>query len=338
MKPLRKSYRLLAVALSLSILATSTGCDNSALKERIADFQESVGLVNSSVGLYFTEMNQFERDLYLQDVLLHPTMKVSSRGTNGTPTKPPTFGLFGPFSEDSIRARMDAITLLGRYGKRMAELAGSDAPERFNSAAQELGTNLAGLQNTFWSLANAGDPTARNFATPIGSIVGAIGKMILEEKRDKKLRIAINQAAPAVRTVINLLEADLSTVIVPQRLSGNALALQRLVVFYNCAVASASMGQGLCSAPPPSLSPAERRDLLNKISDATRRYELFKTSNPAEAMGSMRDAHEALVQYAENRNPQNLAALVVALDSLRASAKQVSDAVIQIRNLRRGDS
>jgi hypothetical protein len=336
MKPL--GYRLLAFTLSLSFLCTNAACDNGVLKERIADFQESVGLVSSSVGTYFAEMNQFERELYLQDVLLHPTMKVSSHGTNATQTKPATTGLFGPFSEDSIRARMDAISLLGRYGKRLAELAGSDAPERFNSAAQELGANLFSLQNTFRSLANAGDPTAHNFASPIGSIVGAIGKMILEEKRDKKLKIAINQAAPAVRTVLNLIESDLNTVVVPQRLSGNALALQRLVVFYNCAVDPASMAANMCPAPPPKLSLGERRDLLSKISDATQRYQLFKTSNPAEAISAMREAHEALVEYAENRNPQNLAALVAALDSFRSSAKQIADGVIQIRNLRKGES
>jgi hypothetical protein len=338
MKPLQRVYRIIAFALALSFLSTSIACDNTALKERISDFQESVGLVSTSVGSYFAEMNQFERELYLQDVLLHPTKKVSSRGTKATPQKPATAGLFGPFSDDSIRARMDAISLLGRYGKRLAELAGSDAPERFNSAAQELGTNLFSLRNTFMTLANAGDPTARDFATPIGSIVGAIGKMIIEEKRDKKLRIAINQAAPAVRTVINLLESDLNTVIVPQRLSGNSLALSRLVIFYNCAVAPATMPVGQCGAPPPVLSLAERRDFLNRIGDATRRYELFKTSNPAEAISTMRDAHEALVKYAENRSPQNLAALVAALDSFRGSAQQISDAVIQIRNLRRGES
>jgi hypothetical protein len=338
MNPLRQGYRLIALVLCVSFLFTNTACDNSALKERISDFQESVGLVSTSVGSYFAEMNQFERELYLQDVYLHPTRKVSSRGTKATATKPATSGLFGPFSDDSIRARMDAISLLGRYGKRLAELAGSNAPERFNSAAQELGTNLYGLQSTFNNLANGGDPTAHNFTGPIGAIIGAVGKMILEEKRDKKLRIAINEAAPAVRKVINLIENDLNTVVVPQRLSGNSIALSRLVIFYNCAVASGTMPAGQCPNPPPVLTLDQRRDFLNRIGEATRRYELFKTSNPAEAISTMRDAHEALVKYAENRSPQNLAALIAALDSFRGSAQQVADAVVQIRNLRRGES
>src|ERR1051325_536498 len=187
----KSKFRILTALLLASLAVTSTACDNTEFKQRIADFQQSVGLASSSIGTYFTEMNQFERELYLQDILLHPTKTVRPRSTTDPRTRVVRPGLFGPFNEDSIKARMDAITLLGRYGQRLAELAGTDAPERFDSAAQALGTNLFNLQNTFQSLADVGDPSARDFVTPIGRIVGAIGKMIVERKRDQKLRVAI---------------------------------------------------------------------------------------------------------------------------------------------------
>jgi len=328
-----KRSRILAVTLSLILLLTCVGCDNGEFKKRIADFQQSVGLVSNSVGTYFAEMNQFERDLYLQDVLLKPPRTVVSRNL-GAPEKPALFRV--TFNEESIRARVDAITLLGRYGQRLAELAGTDAPERFNSAAQELGTNLFNLGTTFNKLAGNGDPTAGNFEGPIGTIVGAIGKMILESKRDNKLRIAINEAAPAVRTVIKQLEEDLSGVVFQQRLTGYSQAVNGLIVFYNCSVDPA-FEAGLCPKPAPTLSLEQRRDLLNKINDAANRYELFKANNPVESITSLRDAHEALVKYANDRSPKNLAALVAALDSFRSSAEQVAGAVIKLRDLKRGE-
>jgi hypothetical protein len=324
---------MIATLLLLPLMLSSVACDNSQFKERIADFQESVGLVSGAVGTYYAEMNQFERELYLQDVLLHPTKIVSARGT------PPT--LFGPFNEDSIKARMDAITLLGKYGQRLALLAGTDAPERFASASQELGTNLFNLQSTFRSLDRSGDPTASNFLTPIGTIVGVIGKMILEAKRDKKLRLAIDEAAPAVRTVIDLIENDLNNVIVPARLTGHIKTLQDLVEYYNCldrTGTSSTPASSVCPTPPVKASLTERRDLLSRINQSARQYELFKTANPGEAVSSMREAHEALVKYAADRNPKNLAALVSTLDAFRSRAQQIANAVLQIRNLNRGVS
>ena len=331
----RKIQSFIVLLLVVAVTVASTACNNDEFKQRISEFQQSVGLASSSIGTYFTEMNQFERDLYLQDVYLHPPKLVRPRWTKDPTSGEVKEGLFGPFSEDSIKARTDAITLLGRYGQRLAELAGTDAPERFNSAAQALGTNLFNLQNTFQKLAGAGDPTAPNFITPIGTIVGAIGKIILENQRDQKLRIAVAEGAPAVRIVINQLASDLNDVVVPQRLSGNSQSLQQLIVFYNCAVDAASMPAGMCSSPLPTLNLEQRSQMLTSISDAARRYELFKTNNPAEVLNKLGDAHEALVAYAQNRTPKNLTALVASLESFRASAQQVADAVIQIRNLRR---
>jgi hypothetical protein len=329
-------FRNVVVAILLSLSLGATACNNDEFKARIGDFQQSVGLASSSIGTYFTEMNQFERDLYLQDVYLHPTKTVRPRWTQDRRTTEVKPGLSGPFNEDSIKARMDAITLLGRYGQRLAELAATNAPERFDTAAQALGGNLFNLQGTFETLATSGDPSARDFVSPIGVIVGAIGRMILEHKRDEKLRIAIVQAAPAVRIVINQLESDLNDIVVPQRLSGNSQSLQQLIVFYNCAADPASMPRGMCPSTPITLSLDQRRDVLNRINDAARRYELFKTNNPAEVIGKLRETHEALLAYAKNRSPGNLTALVASLDSFRASAQQIADAVVQIRNLKRG--
>jgi len=326
-------FRSVAILLLVVFALSNTACDNTELKSGISDFQQSVSLASSSVGTYFTEMNQFERDLYLQDVLLNPQAKVRPRWTTHPVTMVTTPGLFGPFHEESIKARIDAITLLGRYGERLAALAGTDSPERFNSAAQTLSTNFFNLQTTFQSLAGS-DPSVRDFISPVGQIAGAIGKMILEKKRDQKLRIAIAEATPAVRAVINKLEEDLEVVIVAQRLTGNAQSLTHLVESYNCSVDPAFSTR--CPKPPRSLSLEQRRDLLNKINEAAHRYELFKANNPAEVISKLRDAHEALVEYAEDRSPQNLTALIASLDSFRSSAQQVADAIIQIRNLKRG--
>src|SRR5262249_35371583 len=179
---IKSKGRIPAVLLLFTLMLGFVACDNGEFKERIADFQQSVGLASSSIGTYFTEMNQFERELYLQDVYLHPGKTVQPKWRTDPASQAVKPGLFGPFNDDSIKARTDAITLLGRYGQRLTELAGTDAPERFNSAAQALGNNLFNLQSTFQQLSGNGDPSAKDFVSPIGKIIGAIGKMIIEKK------------------------------------------------------------------------------------------------------------------------------------------------------------
>ena len=83
-------------------------------------------------------------------------------------------------SRASIKARLDALRLVSVYARRLADLAGSDAPTKFASNADVLGSTLTGLATTFEGLGGQNDSTAKVYVGPVASLVGLIGKVILE--------------------------------------------------------------------------------------------------------------------------------------------------------------
>lgn len=303
--------KLLLLLICLT-MGTSSGCDSS-FKEQIKDFQESVELTSAAVRVYYTEINEFERELYLQERALDPSQEVLVTDGQGNPT--PLIG--GPFPAESIKARTDALLLLGVYGRRLGELAGSDAPGRFAKGAKALGDNLDGLAGTFAGLS---DSTAKAYAGPIGTIVGIFGEMVLESKRDSALRRAVTEGAPAVRQILDLLEKDLTNVVSLQRRTGTRQAITLLAADYN--------------SQAGKLGLQERKQRLEEIRKAAQRYEVAVAFNPTELVTAMRTAHEALVEYVESgRQPKDLATLAAALETFRSRAEQVASAVALLRSI-----
>ena len=148
--------------------------------------------------------------------------------------------------------------MIGVYANRLADLASSDAPQRFNSAATLLGDNLTSLSSTFGTLSGAGDPTANKYIGPISKLVGAIGEMILENKRDQLITAGIQSAAPQVDDLLILIKNDLDKIFSLQASAGGNQRFATLASAYN-------------NEDRTKLSYEVRKQRLAEIKDAARR-------------------------------------------------------------------
>jgi hypothetical protein len=289
------------------------GCVTADFREPVGDFTTAMSQANGIIGGYFTGMNAYERDLYLQQALQNPQMEVVAVDAAGRRT-----GLMPTFSPAAVSARLNAVRLLSVYGERLAALAGADAPARFQAGSKVLGENLTSLAATFNALAGSGDSSAGSYIGPITTIVGVFGEMILEGQRETALRRAVQDGAPAVNAVLNQLERDLRAVVQPLQTTG---ALQRAsgsIAFYN--------------ANRRALSLEQRRTLLAQIGDEMAAYEVALATDPGEAVDGIRDAHAALVDYARSsRRPEDLNALIAAINTFNRRLEPLADAVQQLR-------
>lgn len=316
------THRITIILLFTTLL---TGCVTARFGEPITSFRDSINTSGAAIGIYYGELNQFEREIYLDECLYDPTKEVLATDKQGKPT--PLIGAL--FSAESIKARIDAIALLGVYAQRLGELAGSEAPKQFAEGAKILGDNLFNLQKTFEKLGEEDDEekktidaTAKNYSGPIGTIVGVIGCIYLEKQRDAAVKGAIEKGAPAVRTVLTLLQKDLTEVIEPLKRVGLKQKLTDRVTYYN---------------DNRRASFEQRRQILAEINAAASRYETALTANPANLIQTMSEAHESLVKYAGSpKTPQSFADLLAALETFKIHAQEVADAVKQIRDLRKG--
>lgn len=306
--------------------AAIAGCVNVDFKEPVTSFASSMALSNATLLAYYSELNSLERELYLQRVAENPTMEVLEVDPEGHPT-----GLIAQFSPQSIKARTDAVALLSKYGERLAALAGADASTRFSTGTQTLGANLTTLDSTFRALgvsSDAGttaskDATAANYAAPVATIIGLIGERYLDSQRDAALTRAVREGEPAVNAILDLLDRDFTTMIGPLQATGQEQALTGMMVAYNHGRAQMDYDQ--------------RRAALDRINIAAARYENTIAHQPSSVIAGIRDAHTALVNYANSsREPEDLAALVAALETFNNRIKPLADAVARIQELNRG--
>lgn len=291
--------RCLAMVFAVGSLSA---CVNVDFQEPVGKFSGSMTTANAIIGNYFTEMNDFEREVYLQQALYDPTIAIGTVSPEGRRT-----GLIPVFSGESIKARMDALSLLTAYSERLAALAGADAPTRFNAGSQVLGTNLKNLAQTFDDLGTSGDgqsgdSTASRYVGPISTIVGIFGEMYLDARRDAALTRAVTDGAPQVDAVLNQIEADLVSVIDPLRVSGLLQQLADSQTYYN--------------ANRSTMTFEQRQAMLARIDAIASRYQAAVTARPGEAVDGIRDAHAALVEYAtSSRRPEDLVALTAAIET-----------------------
>ncbi len=307
-----RSRAALAAALALTLLQ---GCVRVTMREPIGTFQAGVAKASTSLGGYYTELNRFERDLYLDERLYDPTQDVLATDARKQPT--PLLGKV--FNPESIRARQDAIALLGAYAERLTALAGNESPGQFSAGAKVGGESLGTLVQRVSTLANQGDSTAAKYVGPVTTLVGVLGDMYLESRREKALEVAVEKGSPQVRAIIDLLEADLVDVIKPQRLTGLKQGLAMRLAYYNDA--------------REKLTLAERREVLEDLKKSVDQYEALVVFNPTELTGALRDAHEGLVVFAKSeRKPKNFDEFIGVMKGFQGRIDTASEAVKRTQN------
>ncbi|MFE8603187.1 hypothetical protein [Archangium violaceum] len=314
MRGMRGGARTLAgVSLALA-LVLPTGCKTpGSFREPVARFQEGNTEASTALGRYYSELNRFERDLYLDERLYDTSLEVLASDAAGRPT--PLVGKL--FSPESIQARMDAIALLGVYAERLATLAGAENPGKLPEGSQALGTQLGTLGKQMESLAGRGDASASRYVAPVTTLVGVATSLFLEARQAAALQKGIEQGAPQVNAILDLLESDLVEVLGPQRLTGAKQALASRVMFYNL--------------HREKLSLAERRAVLDDIRRASDTYEALVVAQPVEMARALRDAHEALLLFSRSeRKVESFEELSAAMQSFQGRVQTAAAAVQRI--------
>ncbi len=309
---MRLGFLVLTVASALSAAA----CASAGWPGPIDDFKTNVDKTAGVVSDYYDGLNEYERHIYLETAFVDPSLEIVAVDTTGAPT--PLVGRV--FSAEAIRARTDALTLVAVYARRLADLAGSKAPATFATNADALGQDLSSLATTFSTLAET-DDRAKPYVQPISTLVGVMGQVFLEGRRELALQKAISDGAPAVDRILRTIEEDLVAAVDPLRKTGEQQLLAQLVHDYNL--------------NRKTWTEARRRRQITDIEKAAQGYSTALLFNPADVVSSLREAHTAIVAYAQSRrSPSDLAAVASAMDVYAQRIDRAAQAVRTLRDLR----
>ena len=100
-----KYYKKIVSVVLLLTIILSIGCGPVGFREPITKFQTSSAVVIASTRLYITELNQVERDHYINSQL---SKKAQIRLDELEAVQ--------VFSDDGLKARLDALAQLASYG------------------------------------------------------------------------------------------------------------------------------------------------------------------------------------------------------------------------------
>jgi hypothetical protein len=290
-------------------LLAGTGCVSNRYLAPVTSFRDKTGQTIGVIGDFYSSRNSYELDTYLQTVATDGSLVLATVDSRGQPTP-----LGKPvFSPASIKARLDALDLIGVYAGKLYDLASTDAPTKFQEAATSLGGNLGSLDKTFQSLQGANDPTANKYIGPVSQLVGAIGKMFLEHKRDQLIKEAVNDGAPVVDKILSLVRDDMDKIFSLEVVTGSNERLATLTVAYN--------------RDRERLSYEQRVARLKEIKAAAAEAASSVGAAPSALITSMMTAHKALIAAVTSDSKTkitNLTQFSVALDHWTTQIQSLS--------------
>lgn len=302
----------LFVVFSYSLLP---GCSSNRYIAPVTTFQNSTNQTISAISAFYSSRNSYEIQLYLSEVAADPSLEVGTTDAAGNPTP-----LGHPvFSPASIKARLDALSLVGVYASRLYDLANTSAPSDFATAATSLGTNLKSLDTTFQNLSAKKDATANSYVGPIGSLIGTIGKMYLSAERDKLVKEAIQNGGPQVNVILSQIKDDMDKIFSLEVVTGANEQLATAVVAYNRDRKTLNYDQRVARL-------AEIYSLSNEVSAAA-------SSAPSRLVSSMLDANNALLKSAAASKQDKQMSLASLNDALSAWVSQIQTLVTELKPL-----
>jgi hypothetical protein len=313
--PAKSAVGRLPALTVLICVSFSSGCAANRYQAPVASFRGKTQQTISVLSDFYSSRNAYEIHLYLQGVAADNTLPVQKIDANGVPTP-----LGKPiFSPTSIKARLDALNLIGVYADRLSELANTDAPSRFRNASTLLGDNLSSLDKTFQNLQGSPDPTASKYVGPVGSLVGTIGEMFLAHKRDELLSKGIHDGAPEVDVILSQIRDDMDRVFSAEVITGANQQLATLITSYN--------------ADRHKLSYEQRVTRLSAITAASAQAAASAGSAPSKVVAAMIDAHTALIQAVTPSKKRDLTSLAALNSALERWTNQIERLASQIKLL-----
>ena len=292
-------------------IISATACGPSGYQEPIGKFQSASSVVVASTRLYLNELNKVERDHY-----------VSRQLSKRERIELDQIEAVQVFSQEGLKARLDALDQLAKYGDLLSKLAKSDAPQKVQAEAKDLGQEINKLSTTVGELTGASNDDFKGAVSPVTAIVGEILSFVVERKIERALDKAIKDGEQPINHLITVIRNDIQGAYTRRR---NDLSDKRksMVREYNRELEKAGGAE-----------PERLKTLAERIRETEDRWEVLATANPGDGLDAMTKAHSALIAYAKSTHKVNdLASLVSAMETFAARAAAVGKSVQSLREL-----
>jgi hypothetical protein len=298
-------------ALCVAGALLASGCSNLTPQIASSRFQQSVDASGSTLGSYFTEINDFDRRIYLDSL-----QETAIRG-EAKPIEP--HRLLGKIlTTEDIQLRVRAVAMLAIYARRLAERSGLDL---YASIAPFVAAQGADAQSTKTAQGTRGaparDPSAAARTAAYTEQIARLESILLEGNQ----RVASEDARDAVQNVLALLDDDVKA------------SMAVVSGLYKADIASGRV-DGYNKAYL-TLNTLQRQRSLADIDRMIQRHERLSAVNPSELVAGIREVCEALFRFANsNSKTTELRYVIGVAEQLDSRVQRNSELITELRSLR----
>jgi hypothetical protein len=221
-------------------------------------------------------MNRLERDYRFMEVYVDRKKEVDATVTSAI------------FSAEGIQARLKALMIIDLYVARLAEIVNADSNDRLTKKIDAFEDDLLSLGSHIEKI--NGDKTIGKYAPSVTELVQCLSQIWQEQEKKKALKLAVTEAAPVVDKILSLLEEDLKQAN-QDRQEYVLMKYNNLRIKYN--------------NERKKLTDNERKARIEELKTLYDSYEILCSSVPEGLIGSMRSAHDSMVQMVQNLGDQH---------------------------------
>ena len=301
--------RKMLAALLIGAAFFSFACGPGGYVEPVTKFRDSSVVVIASTKVYLSELNKVERDQFILE-----------RASQRQPINLDELETVQVFSKEGLQARLDALDQLAAYGDLLLKLANSDAPEKIQAEATNLGDAVKTLSGTVAGFTGDSDKNFKAAVSPVAIIVGSIVSSIVQKKISEALNKAINDGEEPINRLLTAIRGDMQ------------IAYERKHGFFS--QTRVILVDDYRNALEKGADSEKLRTLADRIRAHEDKWEELGNANPADAIDAMKKAHTALIKYAKSSHKvTDLASLDDAMEAFAARAKEIGQAIQALREL-----
>lgn len=367
----KRITRYFLPVLGLSLAIAGAGCKGRSYSQPIGDFQKSVDAGATAISSLYRQLNDYERDLYLQHVVLNdqpiylfvrvkPAPGDADRlrlvDTNGdlvSLEEPSPSDV--PMNDTASPAAPSGSTGVVRPTPLLADPfdpASIEARVRLLKQLALYGQSLAKLEGL--DAPSRFETNAATLGTNLKALLTDFDKLSNDSSARKNNDTTARDYIVPITAIVTVVTRDWlearRTHSVEQAIAKGKEPVDRLLAFLSAdldkyvgstrVTGTRQMIDDLrkfYNKNRSSMSFDTRQRFIGLIKDQVTEYKLAKNVPASHAVDSMREAHDALVKYAAGPASQreSLGELISALDALKDDVGKIVTAVVQIEELQK---
>ncbi|MGD9679899.1 MAG: hypothetical protein AB7W16_01835 [Candidatus Obscuribacterales bacterium] len=322
-----QSKRIKKLILSVGLcacIAVGSAADARAgnISQTVAKYDSGVQQALPALKEFYMRANDFQRDVYFDDLLLDPKKEMGlTQDNKDTP-------LLHKYSDREINARILALGLISNYSKALLQLSDPSKAKTAESDLRSIGNRIGEISRRLGVIAKAA-PLVGAYATTAGEFAGLANKYWTRMKQEAALRETIREGAPRIANLLSLLEADAS--VFSEGIYKNAAQrkLNKYMSYYNEQFAQ-QPGDGAGSMT------ANRMEFLRRAQASAERYNTVSELNPSAALARMRKVNQDLLDWATapKKQPFDINQLADDIDSYLDDVDTITNAASRIQSTR----